>query len=989
MTEKYRTILERNRGIKRRIQRLTDEFRNFQTDFLRELRDVPKTNVDEEYDFKNFSLGLENPFDDDRLQLAVCGPNDSGKTSFIHRFAQIEPILPAKAGAVSARIVKLTYTSANKACLKIYSSIKAGLDQEEAEFHLDLSSFFKPSTNPDWPGIRQKINIHLERPNNLSEDEFTQWAKSFVEIRLPSPVLELGIDLYDTPGFLFHDKLVLKDNLFSLVGLVQPLLIFMYANSSVDNDAHECFLALRSTLGQLRQSAIFFLNTKQDVTNLFEGVGINQSQRHLFTEAKYREILPDEWNKRVNFLCNHLVMRNYLHREKTVDNFDMCSLPLARSALRECANFITDRAILRIIQFASRLDLEKSCAIVKRILNSIESFFQFSLTTSHRSTTQWKKIREDAQIWGRTFFQRFQQSMGSKIDMAYNNILLYFDQYSPSICSRAIRTNRLNDPLGGKITSSSIKQFIDIAVQEEVIKVAVNEILNLTKEVLRLLITREMAIASDHNELLLSAQRQVLIDISATELEQRTWFENILRNLAKVPITFSQLIIDIRTRRNVEYWNERRPEEFSSREDYDRYNQVLDLRENLSNPEKRRDLAESFLQKMKASIHQQEMLFKRNLKDWIENRQEIFFENIQSNYHLAVKHLSARSTAYEKTRSFTGEFARIQCHLLAMRYLQQFREEIPIIDTTISLGRGTFFIHHPAQWGDEKNLILKKLRQTSYDQPYLQYLDAHYHRKITKLAIPNVVPLLYLYINPRNENDLWLFLPRYRQSLEDYLQENIRLIKADQIIRMALDIAHVMMKLHSYEIVHRDIRSRNILLDKHEQCFLTDFRMCQQTTIDPSSKFANGMTVDIYSFGILLYELLPKLHYHRPVSTGMNHLDTKELLKNVQLFDQNNHDYELLIESCLIKTIEQRPTALIVMQNLENIRRNLERKVCTLCETRPRQCRYRPCGHKILCEICHQQSEKNEQDQSICILCRQVVLRWTEDNHEQTLHVRP
>lgn len=998
--ENYRRIIESNREIKRRIQRLTDEFRNFQTDFLRELQRVPKTIVEEEYDFKNFSLGLENPFDDDRIQLAVCGPNGSGKTSFIHTFAQIGNILPAKEGPVSARIVKLTHTTANKACLKVYPSIKAGLKQEEADIHLDLSKFFTSSSiNPDWPGIRQMIQIHLERPTNLSEEDFTDWARCFIEIQLPSPILELGIDIYDTPGFLFHDKLVLKDNIFSLVRLVQPLLLFMYVNSSVDNDAHECFLALQSTLRTLEQSTIFFLNTKQDVKNLFTGAGINTNQRQLFTEEKFAQILRTEWDKRLNCMSNHSVMKNYLHTEKSqVDNFDICALPLPRSLLPQCAASMTNQAILRIILFASRLALQKPHAIVRRILNSIQSFFQFSLTTSHQNTEQWKKIREDAQTWGRTFFERFQQQMDEKIDMAYGNILLYFQQYSPSICARAIKLNRFTDPLQSKIPSSSIKQFIETAVQEEIIKLAVNEILNLTKDILRILITREMAIASDHNELLLSAQRQVLIDVSATDLEQRTWFENILFNISKFPITISELFKDLRTRWNIDHWNEKKREDFLTDDEYHAYNRVLDSQANLFNPEKRRDLAQSYLDNMKRSILEQEMLFKRNLKEWINNRQEIFFDNIRSNYHLAIKHLSARQSAHEKTKSFTGEFARIQCHLLAIKYLRKFREDLPIVNTSVSLGRGTFFIHHPAQWGDETNLVVKKLRQPSYDQPYLQYLDAHYHRKITKFAVPNVAPLLYLYVNPRNENDLWLFLPRYSQSLEEYLQKNIRIIQPDQIIRFALDIAGVMVNLHSYEMIHRNLRSRNILLDKHLQPFLTDFRTCKQTTLnepmtDISSFFSssnedqyNGTGVDVYSFGILLYEMLPKLQYHRPVSTA-NNLDAKELLRNIPSFDKKNIEYESLIESCLLKNIDHRPKALEIVKKLENIRRNLEQKVCISCEIRLRQCRYVPCGHKILCETCHDHSERNEHEQVICRLCQLVVQRWKEDANESTFHL--
>jgi serine/threonine protein kinase len=516
-----------------------------------------------------------------------------------------------------------------------------------------------------------------------------------------------------------------------------------------------------------------------------------------------------------------------------------------------------------------------------------------------------------------------------------------------------------------------------------------------------------MAINSEYNELLLAAQRQVLIDISATELEQRTWLESILLNLSMVPTAISRTVKRIRTRWDVEYWNNKKIEDFQTKEEYDAFNEALDFHEVLIDPDKRKDFSESYLEKMKVNIMEQEGLFKRNLKDWMESRKEIFFDNIQSNYSLAVKHLSTRKSAYEKTKIYTGQFARIQCQLLAMKHLQKFHGQIPIIDTSIILGQGAFFIIHPAQWGEEKRLVVKRLKQPSLDEPNLQYIEAHYHRKITKLAIPHTVPLLYLCTNPRDENSLWMFLPRYEQTLYEYLQSNIQKMKPDQIIKIALDIAYVLFKLHSFEIVHRDVKSKNILLDENDQCYLADFGTCKQAInnntiivgtypLPPEFFFDeenlaalsyNGMAVDIYSFGILLYELLPKLQYNRPHSTR-NGIDVKELLKNVSAFDMNGNDYELLIESCLATQIEQRPTALEVVQRLEGIRKILEQKLCTLCDTRVRKCRYYPCGHKFSCQVCHEQLKKNDQNKVVCILCRQVVEKWQEDDYGQTFYLK-
>jgi serine/threonine protein kinase len=340
-----------------------------------------------------------------------------------------------------------------------------------------------------------------------------------------------------------------------------------------------------------------------------------------------------------------------------------------------------------------------------------------------------------------------------------------------------------------------------------------------------------------------------------------------------------------------------------------------------------------------------------------------------------------------------------------MKHLQKFSGQTPIIDTSITLGQGAFFVIHPAQWADEKYLVVKKLKQPSLDEPNLQYIEAHYHRKITKLGIPHTVPLLYLCMNPRNENSLWIFLPRYRQSLSEYLQANIQTIKPDQIIKIALDMASVLFKLHSFEIVHRDLTSKNILLDDNDQCYLADFGTCKQAMqnntlvrtypfppelfFDQDNAAAlnyNGMAVDIYSFGILLYELLPKLQYRRPRST-QNGIDVKQLLKDVTPFYMHTNDYELLIESCLANRIEQRPTALELVEKLKRIQRILEEKICTICDTRVRKCRYHPCGHKFLCQVCHDQLKRNAENKVVCIICRQVVEKWLEDDHGQTFYL--
>lgn len=978
MIENLRKILDTNRSTKHRIETLVNQFARIQTKFIKELQEIPKTNLDDDFDFsKNLSSIIDYKFTPDKVQLAVCGPNSCGKTSFLHNFLRIGAILPARAGPVSARIVKLTYASRQEACLNVYSSIIGGLSlQNKPDMHIDLYQFFENESNINWSGIQKEISEYLERPTDLSDEDFTNWARSFVEIRIPSPILELDIDIYDTPGYLFHDKLITKDNLYDLVKLVRPMLIFMYDNSSVADDAHSCFLAIKSTLGDLEDSGIFFLNTKQDVMTIFDGAGINSTQRNLLTEKKFNEIFPKEREKRLKLLLNTSAMANYVRRnESKYENFDICSLPKPRSLLAQCANQMTESAVYHIIQFALKVNLERPLNLMKKILNLIDNFFQFFLTTSHRDLKQWKKIRDDALAWGITFFKTFEEGNSKQIDIAYLNILRYFNQQATNICERAIKQNSVNSSSDTK-TEYSIKQFIEIAVREEIVKVAVNEIINQTKDTLRISLTKEIVTNFDNNELLISAQRQVLIDISPTELEQRTWFENIVLNISLMPTIVSRILKGLRTRFNVEYWKTTKRDDFQTEEEYNECNEVLDSFEELIQPDKRKDFAASYIKKMKDDIEKQEMLFKKNLKDWFENREKCFFENIYTNYSLAIQNLSVRQTAYEKTNLYVDQYARLQCQFLAIKYFQKFNGQIPNIDRSMILDQTYSFVTYSAEWGEKKNLVAKK-----FYNPNLQYIETHFHYKITRIRIPHVAPLLYVYTNPENENDLWVFSLKYQQSLADYLQQNIQTIKPDEIIQIALDIANVLVKLHAYEIVHCNLKSDNIFLDENNRCYTLP---SQHDSVFVSKK----MTNDIYSFGVLLYELLPKLEYESlPISDETNISYVKDLLKSNSRFDINNYDYEFLIESCFTTKV-QRPTALELVQKLERIKKQLEQKVCIICETRGRKYRCYPCGHKVLCEICFKQQTRNNQEQYECILCRQAIEKWQEDDNDQTLYIK-
>lgn len=138
---------------------------------------------------------------------------------------------------------------------------------------------------------------------------------------------------------------------------------------------------------------------------------------------------------------------------------------------------------------------------------------------------------------------------------------------------------------------------------------------------------------------------------------------------------------------------------------------------------------------------------------------------------------------------------------------------------------------------------------------------------IAELEHPNILPIYSF-----GQRDEWLYIVmRYmpggtlRKLLHKEPLDVGRLIKLAEPLADALDMAH------QHRIVHRDIKSVNILLDSQHRPYLADFGL-SVTIGDPSQQSGSGTLAymspeqlrgelvdhrsDLYAFGILLYEML-------------------------------------------------------------------------------------------------------------------------------------
>ncbi|WP_010282548.1 Stk1 family PASTA domain-containing Ser/Thr kinase [Bacillus timonensis] len=192
----------------------------------------------------------------------------------------------------------------------------------------------------------------------------------------------------------------------------------------------------------------------------------------------------------------------------------------------------------------------------------------------------------------------------------------------------------------------------------------------------------------------------------------------------------------------------------------------------------------------------------------------------------------------------------------------------------------------------ERDVAIKVLRlDFSNDEEFIKRFRREAH-SATSLAHPNVVSIY----DVGEEEDIYYIVMEYvpGQTLKQYIQRNAPL-HPKEAINIMLQLTSAITHAHQNQIVHRDIKPQNILIDHDGTVKVTDFGIAvalSSTTITQTNSVLGsvhylspeqargGMSTkksDIYSLGIVMFELLTgrvPFEGESAVSIALKHLQS-------------------------------------------------------------------------------------------------------------------
>ena len=214
------------------------------------------------------------------------------------------------------------------------------------------------------------------------------------------------------------------------------------------------------------------------------------------------------------------------------------------------------------------------------------------------------------------------------------------------------------------------------------------------------------------------------------------------------------------------------------------------------------------------------------------------------------------------------------------------------------LGTGSFGRVYLVSHNETKELfalktIEKRKIMTTYGKLDIIYNEINIH---SKLSHQNIIKLYNMHEDDETINIIMEYAPN--GNLYQMIKKEKNGFSESKAFDYFIQVINAVYYLHSNNIIHRDIKPENLLLCEDNKLKLCDFGWAKELSLENRSTFCGTMeymapeivgsenydySVDIWSLGILLYELL---FGHSPFK-GSN---TNNIIQNIKSHELNYDD---------------------------------------------------------------------------------------------------
>ena len=235
------------------------------------------------------------------------------------------------------------------------------------------------------------------------------------------------------------------------------------------------------------------------------------------------------------------------------------------------------------------------------------------------------------------------------------------------------------------------------------------------------------------------------------------------------------------------------------------------------------------------------------------------------------------------------------------------------------LGSGSFGRVYLVSHNDSKKLfalkvIDKRKLMVSYGKLDIIYNEINIH---SKLAHENIIKLYSVHEDNESINIIMEYAEK--GNLFQLISKEKTGLDESKAFDYFIQVVNAVYYLHINNIIHRDIKPENILIGSDNKIKLCDFGWAKELTLENRSTFCGTIeymapeivgsenydySVDIWSLGILLYELL---YGHSPFKAN----NTKNVILNIKTheltYDDNNKKISNSCKDLIQKLLDGNP----------------------------------------------------------------------------------